>query len=216
MPDVDINIAFSPVVNVLHSSRMRVLTAVTFFLLVINAGCRRAGEKHSTPPVYKHAPQQVSADTLVYDDSSATYISTGTVEPMEVVNFATTLKGIPYAYACSSPEQGFDCSGFINYVFDHFNIAVPRSSVDFTDVGKEVPVAEGKAGDLILFTGTNNTIRTVGHIGIVIHNADDSLAFIHSSSGSANGVTVTPLNDYYKGRFMKIIRIFKQNEPQRK
>jgi len=38
------------------------------------------------------------------------------------------------------------------------------------------------------------------------------LLFIHSSSGKANGVTITPLNDYYKGRFVKVIRIFPQND----
>jgi cell wall-associated NlpC family hydrolase len=154
---------------------------------------------------------EVVADTIVYDDPS-TYINTGSVHPDDVVSFAKTLKGIPYAYACSSPSQGFDCSGFINYVFDHFNIDVPRSSVDFTNVGKEVPVAEGKPGDIILFTGTDSSIRRVGHMGIVIYNSEDSLSFIHSSSGSANSVTITPLNSYYKGRFVKVIRIFKQNE----
>jgi cell wall-associated NlpC family hydrolase len=191
---------------------MRSATSVTFFLLAITFGCRPTNEKHSLPTVNTPPTKPAPADTLIYDDPSASYIYTGSVSPLDVVAFAKTLKGIPYAYACSSPESGFDCSGFINYVFDYFNITVPRSSVDFTNVGKEVPIAEGKPGDLILFTGTDKSIRQVGHIGIVIHNSTDSLAFIHSSSGSANGVTITPLNEYYKGRFVKITRIFKQNE----
>jgi len=49
-------------------------------------------------------------------------------------------------------------------------------------------------------------------MGIVIYNGKDELLFIHSSSGKANGVTITPLNDYYKGRFVKVIRIFPQND----
>jgi cell wall-associated NlpC family hydrolase len=188
---------------------------IAFLLLVFNNGCRPQDEESANPYVHPHPSERPDPDTLIYDDSLATYIYTGNTTPKEVVDFATSLRGIPYAYACSSPEQGFDCSGFINYVFDHFNIAVPRSSVDFTNIGKEVAQEEGKAGDIILFTGTDTAVRVVGHIGIVIYNSDDSLAFIHSSSGSANGVTVTPLNDYYKDRFIKIIRIFKQNEHPR-
>jgi cell wall-associated NlpC family hydrolase len=67
-------------------------------------------------------------------------------------------------------------------------------------------------GDLILFTGTDSSDRRVGHMGIIVSNENDSLRFIHSSSGKANGVTITPLNEYYKGRFMKVIRVFRQNE----
>jgi cell wall-associated NlpC family hydrolase len=48
------------------------------------------------------------------------------------------------------------------------------------------PVEEAKPGDLILFTGTDSTIRIVGHMGIIIYNGKDELLFIHSSSGKAN------------------------------
>jgi cell wall-associated NlpC family hydrolase len=74
-------------------------------------------------------------------------------------------------------------------------------------VGTEVSTTQAKAGDLILFTGTDSTERFVGHMGIVVDNSD-SLRFIHSSSGKAAGVTITPLNNYYKGRYVKTIRIF--------
>jgi cell wall-associated NlpC family hydrolase len=145
------------------------------------------------------------------DTSSALYIHTGTITPEQIVSFAETLIGVPYKYASTDPKQGFDCSGFITYVFNHFDINVPRSSVDFTNVQHEVPVAEAKPGDLILFTGTDSTIRVVGHMGIVVYNGRDGLLFIHSNSGKAHGVTITPLNDYYKGRFVKVIRVFSES-----
>jgi cell wall-associated NlpC family hydrolase len=153
-----------------------------------------------------------SADTLVYDHPEAVRIQTGAITPEQVVAFAQTLKGKPYRYASCSPDAGFDCSGFVYYVFSHFNIPVPRSSSDFTRLGKEVDRTDARPGDLILFTGTDSSDRTVGHMGIVVTASRDSLLFIHSSSGSANGVTMTPLNDYYRGRFMKVIRVFGQNE----
>jgi len=154
----------------------------------------------------------IGSSSVSIDSSNASYIHTGNTTPEQIVSFAETLLNTPYKYASTDPKVGFDCSGFITYVFNHFNIEVPRSSVDFTNVPHEVPVKEAKLGDLILFTGTDSTIRIVGHMGIVIYNGKDGLLFIHSSSGKAHGVTITPLNDYYKGRFMKVIRVFPQNE----
>jgi cell wall-associated NlpC family hydrolase len=134
-------------------------------------------------------------------------VNTGKTSRTELIAFAKTLLGTPYKYASTDPSQGFDCSGFITYVFQHFKITVPRSSVDFTNVGKKVDVHSARTGDLILFTGTDSSIRIVGHMGIVTENTD-SLRFIHSTSGKADGVTITTLNKYYEGRFVKVIDIF--------
>lgn len=143
-------------------------------------------------------------------------IDTRNVTPEVVVAFAQTLVGTPYKYASTDPKAGFDCSGFITYVFNHFDIAVPRSSADFTDVGKVVPKPDARPGDLILFTGTNNQDPKVGHMGIVTFNSPDTLLFIHSTSGKMNSVTVTPFNEYYQSRFVKVIRIFNDNNKARR
>lgn len=121
--------------------------------------------------------------------------------------YAVSLIGTPYKYASTSPEEGFDCSGFITHVFNHFSITVPRSSVDFTHYGNAVTSMDAKPADLILFTGTDSS-RVVGHMGIIISNNREEIKFIHSTSGKANGVTITVLNDYYKHRFVKVIRVF--------
>ncbi|AYB29142.1 NlpC/P60 family protein [Chryseolinea soli] len=124
----------------------------------------------------------------------------------ELITFAQTLKGTPYKYACSDPKKGFDCSGFVQYVFHHFNITVPRSSIAFTNVGKTVDLKNAMPGDLILFTGTNKKVRKVGHVGIVIQ-ASDTIKFIHSSSGKSWGVNETTLGSHYKARFIKVVRL---------
>ena len=161
----------------------------------------------------------IKRDQTVNKDTASAIIgeviNTKNVEPEELTRFAETLMGVPYLYGSTDPKKGFDCSGFITYVFNHFAISVPRSSIDFTNVGKEVPVAYAERGDLILFTGTDSTERLVGHMGIVVSNSD-TLKFIHSTSGKANGVTITPLNEYYQRRFVKIIRVFAQNDQNRK
>ncbi len=154
----------------------------------------------------------IMADSLVIDSAVAVLpasnpINTGNINPGEVVAFAKTLIGVPYKYASADPKQGFDCSGFITYVFNHFKIAVPRSSIDFTNTGTTIDRNLASAGDLILFTGTDSLETTVGHMGIVTENTD-SLRFIHSTSGKKYGVTITALNEYYLKRFVKVIRIF--------
>ncbi len=147
-------------------------------------------------------------DTLILPPSKG--IDTKKINPQQLMDFAKTLIGTPYVWGSTNPKVGFDCSGFITHVFNHFNISVPRSSIDFTNVGKAIPVEEAKPGDIILFTGTNPLERNVGHMGLIVSNAD-TLRFIHSTSGKAMGVTTTPLSDYYKGRFVKTIRIFREN-----
>lgn len=141
-----------------------------------------------------------------------TMISTGRTTPAELITFARSLTGIPYKYASTDPARGFDCSGFITYVFNHFGIIVPRQSVDFTSMQRSIDLKQAKPGDLILFTGTDSTMRIVGHMGIIVSAPGQEIRFIHSTSGRAYGVTETSLKPYYVGRYMKTIRIFPQND----
>lgn len=136
----------------------------------------------------------------------------GSVDPTEFVAFAKGLLGTPYVYGSTNPEVGFDCSGFINHVSSHFGMKVPRSSVQFTNLGIEVPATNAMPGDLILFTGTDPYKRVVGHMGIVTGQPGGRLEFIHSSSGKGKGVVISPLEGYYETRFVKVIRIFPLGE----
>lgn len=142
-------------------------------------------------------------------------IDTKGVDPQSLIMFAKTLIGTPYSYGSIDPKVGFDCSGFITYVFSCFNIAVPRSSIDFTQVGTTVPVDSARLGDLILFTGTNPAEKNVGHMGLVVSNDTTGLQFIHSTSGKKWGVTISPLDEYYKKRFVRVGRVFYPSSAKR-
>jgi len=124
--------------------------------------------------------------------------------------FGKKQMGTKYKYGCMSPKAGFDCSGFVYYVFTHFCIPVPRASMDYEKLGKIIHPDSSKPGDIIVFTGTNAKIRKPGHVGIVLSKPGEELHFIHSSSGKkSNGVIVSNFSDspYYKKRFIKIVRI---------
>ncbi len=156
-----------------------------------------------TEPATPSVKNKISANTI-----PRRYINTKNVDPASVVEFAKTLTGIKYKYGSVVKEQGFDCSGFINYVFNHFNIQVPRTTVDFTNAGTPVPLDDSREGDLILFTGTDTTGWIVGHMGIITDNENGNIHFIHSSSGKAIGVIISSLSKYYATRFVKVIRVF--------
>ncbi|WP_276363967.1 C40 family peptidase [Daejeonella sp. H1SJ63] len=148
-----------------------------------------------------------SADSILNE-----YHSGKRSKAAELTDFAETLKGISYRFGAADPKHGFDCSGFINYVYKQFDITVPRASREFTNFAKEIKLSEAKRGDLILFTGTDSTKRVVGHMGIITSNNGQSHEFIHSTSGKAYGVTITPLNRYYQGRFVKVIRVLNEDK----
>ena len=125
----------------------------------------------------------------------------------QLIGFAKKLIGIPYRYATSNPDVGFDCSGFVSYVFKNIGFKVPRSSREFVTTGKPVALEDAKVGDVLIFTGSNPKVRKIGHVGIIYSINGDEIHFIHASSGKANGVTITPLNTYYKSRFIKAVTI---------
>ena len=196
---------------------MKFFKYLLFF--IINLSCKDSGtplqidkpdksvpiSNSDTQPIIKGDSHEKTIDTL--DIVQHEKLNIPTVSRQELIRFAKTLIGVPYKYASTDPSKGFDCSGFISYVFNHFNWEVPRSSVDFTNVGKQINLIDAREGDLILFTGTNDSIRIVGHMGIITENID-TLRFIHSTSGRAYGVTISNLGDHYKKRFVKVIRIF--------
>jgi cell wall-associated NlpC family hydrolase len=124
-----------------------------------------------------------------------------------IVKYSITLVGKPYVYGGCS-EKGFDCSGFVYFVYRHFDIEVPRSAADYAHFGKKIPLDSCAKGDIILFSGTDYNLNVVGHVGIIISGRGEPIRFIHSSSSAKhNGVTITEYrNSGYPKRYIGIRR----------
>jgi cell wall-associated NlpC family hydrolase len=151
---------------------------------------------------------EIKSKVVIKNKVPARTINTKGIPAGIVVDFAETLQGVPYKYGSADKSKGFDCSGFIYYVFTHFKIPVPRSSVDFTNAGKEVLLADSKRGDIILFTGSNANSGVVGHMGIITGNDKGRISFIHAASGNGAGVMISGMGNYFVERFVKVIRVF--------
>jgi cell wall-associated NlpC family hydrolase len=127
-----------------------------------------------------------------------------------VVRFALTQIGTNYCYAGTSPGTGFDCSGFVYYVFTRFGVAVPHSTALLINAGRPVPRAQAHPGDIVVFTGTADGSTTPGHAGIVISAAGETpLRFVHSSSAKReSGVKISQVEGSgYERRFMQVRRV---------
>ena len=149
--------------------------------------------KARTPETIKGG--EIESTVKIKNKVPARNINTKNVSSGALVEFAETLVGVKYKYGSMIKENGFDCSGFINYVFNHFNISVPRMTVDFTNAGNEVPIKNSRPGDLILFTGSDAKSGVVGHMGIIVSNKNGDLKFIHAST--SQGVMISGMNSYF-------------------
>jgi cell wall-associated NlpC family hydrolase len=180
-----------------------ILISICALSILILTGCSTS-RKTAKPAEANSA--DILSKVVIKNKVPVRFVNTKEVSANDLVDFAETLIGIKYKYGSTIKEKGFDCSGFINYVFNHFKISVPRSSVDFTNAGTEVPVKDSKPGDLILFTGSDANSGVVGHMGIITENKRGELQFIHASE--SRGVMISGMNSYFLQRFVKVNRVF--------
>lgn len=124
-----------------------------------------------------------------------------------IVKFAEKYLGTAYCYGSNNPKKGFDCSGFVNFVFAHYGIELPRSSSGFADFGTPLQPDEFKKGDILVFYGYKDS-TSIGHVGIVYEADGMNSTFIHASSGLDYAVTISDLDsDMYTKRFYKCIDV---------
>jgi cell wall-associated NlpC family hydrolase len=174
------------------------------FLIVFSAASCSTAKKTSKEKAASEAVSPASSGTS--GGRPKTFTKPVKIDREDFVSFAKTLLGTPYKWGSAVPENGLDCSGFITYVFGHFDVKTPRSSVDFTNEGTTLDIAKSKPGDIILFTGSDNSTGIVGHMGIITEGGSIP-QFIHSASGKNVGVILNSLTGYYKTHFVKVIRI---------
>ena len=91
--------------------------------------------------------------------------TTRTGSGSNVVSFAESLIGVPYVYGGTTPS-GFDCSGFVQYVYSHFGVNLPRTTTQQENCGTQIPVSQAQPGDLY-FWGNKGSAY---HVAICIGN----------------------------------------------
>jgi cell wall-associated NlpC family hydrolase len=142
------------------------------------APCAYADEPILVPP-----PLQVS------------FVDRATATAQDAIDQAMDLLGIRYRRGGSSPEAGFDCSGFVSHVFrEGLGLVLPRTSKEMSKSGEPISRDELRPGDLVFF----NTMRNAfSHVGIYLGDGQ----FVHAPR-SGGRVRVEDLRDgYWTKRF---------------
>jgi peptidoglycan DL-endopeptidase CwlO len=106
-----------------------------------------------------------------------------------VVGIAMRYLGTPYVWGGASPS-GFDCSGFVMYVFSQIGVSLPHSSYAQYGYGSPVSLSNLQPGDLVFFDG-------LGHVGIYIGGG----SFIHSPH-TGDVVKISSISGWYSSTFV--------------
>jgi cell wall-associated NlpC family hydrolase len=122
-----------------------------------------------------------------------------------IINYAKSFLGVPYRYGGTTPS-GFDCSGFINYIFGNFGFDLVRTSYGLAELGTTVKLSDIQPGDLMFFKGSNVHSTAVGHVALVVEVTPDAIKFIHSAN---TGVRIDNFktSQYYIQRYIKTKRL---------
>ncbi len=134
---------------------------------------------------------------------SPPYLRTGSLTEGRrghVVETAKRYLGVPYRYGGETPD-GFDCSGFVMYVYDRNGLRLPRATVEQYRAGRQVSRRATRPGDLVFFAIHGGRIS---HVGIYAGNG----RFIHAPS-SGKRVSYARLdNSYWEKRYAGAVSYF--------
>ncbi len=120
--------------------------------------------------------------------------------PSAIVQKTREYIGYPYYFGGDQPEQGFDCSGLVKYVFASFGRELPHSASLQFKISKRIPPREAQPGDLVFFDITG---KGISHVGIYI----GQMKFIHAPKPKQK-VGIASMNiPYWQKRFRGVGRL---------
>jgi cell wall-associated NlpC family hydrolase len=120
-----------------------------------------------------------------------------------VLETARALVGTPYRPAGESPDQGFDCSGFVKWVYARHGVRLPRRTQDQLMAGRPVPREELRAGDLVFFAPSGKLSSL--HVGIF----DGHGGFLHSPSPGGRVRQEYLLAPYWRSSYYAANRVLR-------
>ncbi len=130
--------------------------------IVVEEPARPASASTSSSASSNASSTKPKASTPKKAAAPSSQSASGSSAGQQIVSYAKNFIGVPYVWGGSSPS-GFDCSGFVQYVYRHFGISLPRTTYSQVAMGRSVSRSELQPGDLVFF-------RSAGHVGIYVGN----------------------------------------------
>lgn len=106
----------------------------------------------------------------------------------KIIRAGYAVIGTPYVFGGETPDEGFDCSGFIRYCFEKAGIDISRSADTQFEEGRKISIDRLRVGDLVFFETYE---EGPSHVGIYLGDGE----FLHS--GSSEGVSIAEMDDPY-------------------
>lgn len=157
-------------------------------------------------PEEPEKPEIPENNFLVGDEDEikiTTQTPEGQAKAAEVVEFAKQFLGTPYQWGGKTPEEGFDCSGLVYYVYGEFGKGLYRVAKDQLKNGVAVDLEHLMPGDIVLFWN-RTSYSEINHVGIYVGNGE----FIHAPQ-TGDVVKFTTLETgYYAKNLVAARRIF--------
>jgi len=120
----------------------------------------------------------------------------------KLLDYAKYFKGGKYVWGGTSPK-GFDCSGYVQYLYKKHNVNLPRTAWAQSKKGLSVDKDDLQKGDLLFFLTDKKRGIPVTHVGIYIGNGE----FIHAAS-KKKGIIISPVHSgYYANKFVSAKRV---------
>ncbi len=127
----------------------------------------------------KPAPPSRAGSSRVEPAPKAAPSSDGRIRTT-LVSHAEEYLGLKYKYGGNTPREGFDCSGFIKYLYDDQGIAIQRVSRDQAKQGRPIDPRQARPGDLVFFRRGPN--QPVFHVSMIVDARPGELWVIHPTS----------------------------------
>ena len=175
----------------LGTSQRKAGAWLTTGICLLGTWCLLASPAHADEPASSLPPVAPAMDIQLKEATSL--LERATASAGEAVARALDLVGIRYRRGGTLPETGFDCSGFVGYVFrEGIGLILPRTSREISRSGEVVKRSELQPGDLVFF---NTMRRTFSHVGIYLGDN----YFVHAPA-SGGEVRVENMNAAYWGK----------------
>jgi len=127
------------------------------------------------------------------------------IDRKKLLEDARYYKGGKYVWGGTSPK-GFDCSGYVQYLYKKQKIILPRTAYSQSKVGQTVPLNKLKKGDLLFFLTDRSRGIPITHVGIYLGDGK----FIHAAD-RRRGIVISPItHGSYRNAFVTAKRVVKQ------
>ena len=127
----------------------------------------------------------------------------------DMIATATKYMGSPYVWGGNTPK-GFDCSGFVKFVYAEYGYDLFRTSQQMSKVGTRVKMDEIQEGDLAFFgTKDKNGRHTVKHVGMIANADPKNPMLIHSTGGGVQIDSLKP-NTYWNKKLLFVNNVIEE------